>query len=163
MLFTFLLTSWKKADTKKTAMAALIFEMPLLSMGLYKCLKQIQIFTLMFWYNYILGNQSWVRLDSYIIICIIIITIMSCHERNGWPRSELVPTTNVHYNSLLWMYKLNPISFVSWLDRDLRENTWVAHAAIPSKHLSSKQQRSCKMLTTIRWFCFIHQEMPMIL
>ena len=44
----FLLTSWKKADTKKTAMAALIFEMPLLSMGLYKCLKQIQIITLMF-------------------------------------------------------------------------------------------------------------------
>ena len=28
----------------------------------------------------------------------------------GWPRSELVPTTKVCYNSLLWMYTLNHIS-----------------------------------------------------
>ena len=35
--------------------------------------------------------------------------IFFCLERKGWPRSELVSTTNVRYNSLLWMCMLNPL------------------------------------------------------
>ena len=31
-----------------------------------------------------------------------------CLGQKGWPRSEIVPTTSVHYKSFLWMCTLNP-------------------------------------------------------
>ena len=34
-------------------------------------------------------------------------TQLFCLGRTGWPRSELVPMTNVRYKGLLWMWMLN--------------------------------------------------------
>ena len=88
-----------------------------------------------------------------------------CLGWKGWPRSELMPITNMRYNSLLWMCTLNPglidVSCIITQETDKVSKAFeniIRNLALIKIHIFQKLHKvDFEVKNTLKYDFFIHR------